>query len=241
VSTKVTVAFAIGAIIGLGVGIYLGIEHYRQPSLHEPMASPSHANEVTRLKADNARLMEANVRLLAAHPASSPPANTSRSLALGVPLFEVQRGILANLRQIDAARDQFQLEHGGPASTIEDLVGANRYVKRLRTVGGEDYSGLNFSAAQQLTVTTPDGTTVTYDPSGSNTTKIEVPQAEARAERLEENIADSRQAASQAYRLANEGLDPNDESMLIPYFSTPQEGADFVEYLDAKKIAQKNN
>jgi hypothetical protein len=90
-------------------------------------------------------------------------------------------------------------------------------------------------------VTTPDGISVTLDQSGPNSTKIVVPPAQARVETLEEKIDSSRQAAIEAYRLANEGKDPNDEEILTAYFATPQEGADFLEYLDAKKAAKKTN
>jgi hypothetical protein len=241
VSAKVATASTIGTIVGIGIGICLSREYYREAPPREPIFTPNYAYEIASLKADNARLVETNGQLSIALSTGSSPASTSKSLTLGVPLFEVQRAILGNLRQIDAARDQFQLDHGRPATTIVDLVDANRYIKRLRTISGEDYSGLNLSAGQKLTVTTPDGATITYDPSGTGTTKIDVPPAEARAEKLEQKIADARQTAIEAYRLANEGRDPGREDMLVPFFTTPQDGADFVEYLEAKEMAQKSN
>jgi hypothetical protein len=40
-----------------------------------------------------------------------------------------------------------------------------------------------------------------------------------------------------AYRAANENRTPPDERALIPYFATPKDGADFVEYVEARKAA----
>ena len=43
--------------------------------------------------------------------------------------------------------------------------------------------------------------------------------------------------AVEAYRAANNGNQPPSPEALIPYFATPQEGADFVEFLEAQKAA----
>ena len=43
--------------------------------------------------------------------------------------------------------------------------------------------------------------------------------------------------AMDAYRAANNGQSPPNPEALIPYFATPQQGADFVEFLEAQKAA----
>lgn len=42
--------------------------------------------------------------------------------------------------------------------------------------------------------------------------------------------------AANAYHSAT-GKNPTDERMIIPYFTTPKDGADYVELLEARKTA----
>jgi hypothetical protein len=42
-------------------------------------------------------------------------------------------------------------------------------------------------------------------------------------------------AAYEAYRLANQGKDPDGSNALLPFFATPQQGADYLEFLEAHK------
>ena len=156
---------------------------------------------------------------------------------MGVPRWEMQQSILNNLRQLSAARDQYRLENGRSPDAVAVLVGRTAYVKTMRTVGGEDYAGLSMQDGQQLTVTTPDGMSVTYDPSGANTTKIEMPPEVIRARELGARVEKLVPDAVNAYRAANNGKNPPNEKALIPYFASPKEGADFVEFIEAKKAA----
>jgi hypothetical protein len=117
------------------------------------------------------------------------------------------------------------------------LVGIKRYIKTVRTVGGEDYSGLSMAAGAPLTVTTPDGVVVTFDPSGATTTQPEVPPAVLRVQELGKKIQPAVMKALEAYRAANHGDNPPNEQAVMPFFATPQEGADFVEFLEAQKAA----
>jgi LysM repeat protein len=55
---------------------------------------------------------------------------------------EVATKIQNNLRQIVAAADQYFLETGKERITIDELVGPEKYIKRLDSVSGEDYSAL---------------------------------------------------------------------------------------------------
>jgi len=53
-------------------------------------------------------------------------------------------------------------------------------------------------------------------------------------------VASAMKAAKDAYHAAHGGQEPPNLQALIPYFATPQEGADYVEYLEAlKEAAQK--
>ena len=87
---------------------------------------------------------------------------------------------------------------------------------------------------QPLTVTSADGHAVTYDPTGSTTTQIESPPVTPEAAHLTELLqrnGPSVKQAMDAYRAAHNGNPPSSTNLeaLIPYFATPQDGADFVE------------
>lgn len=53
-------------------------------------------------------------------------------------------------------------------------------------------------------------------------------------------LARSAKTATDAYRVAHQGQDPPNPRALIPYFTTPQDGADWVEFLEAQKGAKEN-
>jgi hypothetical protein len=48
-------------------------------------------------------------------------------------------------------------------------------------------------------------------------------------------VQTSIRTAHEAYRAANDGKSPQRIEAVIPYFATPQEGADFVEFSEAAK------
>jgi hypothetical protein len=129
------------------------------------------------------------------------------------------------------------MENGRPANSIKDLVGIKRYIKTVRTVGGEDYSGLSMVSGQPLTVTTPDGASVTYDPSGAMTTALDIPPAVIHAQELGKKVEASAMKAVSAYRAAHNGNNPPNEEAVMPFFTTPQEGADYVEFMEARVAA----
>lgn len=195
------------------------------------------ARELTGLRMD--------VEALQAQKAPAPVAakkepvaeRATTSVTLGLAKWEIQQQTLNNLRQIDAARKQARLEHGAPAGSIHDLVGRGKFIKAVRTVDGEDYSKLSMNPAEPLTVTTPNGIAVTFDPTGVNTTRPDFPPEVARVNELGERVGPLANQALRAYRTANDGKAPPNEQALIPYFASPKEGADFVEFLEAKKAA----
>jgi hypothetical protein len=146
---------------------------------------------------------------------------------------------LNNLRQVDAARSQYKLEKGADPESVDVLVGDNGYIRRLSTVSGEDYSGLSMGAGQIMTVTTPDGTVVTYDPSGAETTKItEPPSAMESAQELMQGVEPAVGHAVAAYRANNQGQNPPNPEALTPYFANPQDAAAYAQAREAIAAAR---
>lgn len=196
------------------------------------------AAERTMLQAEIARLNAANAALAAAAEAAPPPSPArTENITLGLARWEIQLATLNNLRQIDASRQQYLKEHGRVAGSVHDLIGRSGYMKTLRTVNGEDYAKLSMNPTDPLTVATPNGIEVTYDPVGPRTTKPEFPEEVLRARQLGAQIQPAVDKALAAYRVAHAGLNPPDEQALVPYFATPKEGADFVEAVEAQKAA----
>ncbi len=73
-----------------------------------------------------------------------------------------EKMILNNLRMLSAAADQFCLEHRTKQTTLRDIVGPEKYVKRLVPVDGEDYAKLDLSAGVRTwTIVSASGITVT--------------------------------------------------------------------------------
>ena len=85
-----------------------------------------------------------------------------------------------------------------------------------------------------LSVTTPDGVNVVFDPTGATTTKPEIPPGVAREQKIQASVS----KAVDAYRMAHGGAMPPNEAAFISYFPSPQKGADFVELMEAKKAAK---
>jgi len=253
-SAKLITTVAVSALIAFGLGAYVGThrENPDQTALPEQGTSqPAQASaamrrenqrltdEVSALQADIARLNAAaeTDRATAAVAAQRIAALTkavSKSPNIGVPVYELQGAILNNLRQISAARKQYELELGHPAKSLSELVGPKGYLRTVRTVGGEDYTDLPMAGTEVLSVTTPDGVNVIFDPTGATTTKPEIPPEVAREQKIQASVS----KAVDAYRMAHGGAMPPNEAALVSYFATPQEGADFVELMEAKKAAK---
>jgi hypothetical protein len=45
--------------------------------------------------------------------------------------------------------------------------------------------------------------------------------------------------AVEAYRSAHNGANPPNEEAFMPYFATPQEGADYSEFMEARKTVSR--
>jgi hypothetical protein len=144
----------------------------------------------------------------------------------------MNQAILNNLRQIAAARDFFQKKNGRPPASLDELVGESKLIKRLNVVDGENYAALALGAGPLVVVGT-DGTTVTYDPSAPASPPRPLSTAERQVRDLAERLKPAVMLATEAYRAAHNGAQPTNLNALLPYFATPQEGADFVELLTA--------
>lgn len=255
---KLILAAIAGALVAFLIGNFAGFGPSAatpaRPSVPVQAESPRQAQQVASLREENdrlqaelaksntdlAKLNEANAALVAeraARPTPPPMTVASRGPTLGLARYEVQQGALNNLRQIDAARKYFATNKGRVAGSIHELVGRGSLIKTVRTIDGEDYSNLPMNPEEPMTVTTPDGIAVTFDPAGKATTVPEVPPEVARVGELAQKIQPTVMQATNAYRSANNGKNPPNEQALMPYFATPQEGADFTEFLEAKKAA----
>lgn len=88
--------------------------------------------------------------------------------AMAIPAFQKVRAnsqekvALNNLRQLAAARDQYFLENGKTSCTYADLVGPDKYIREIKPVAGEDYTGLNFREGEPLRVRLRTGKVVEY-------------------------------------------------------------------------------
>lgn len=88
--------------------------------------------------------------------------------AMAIPAFQKvraasqQKTILNNLRQLNAAAQQYYLENGVSTAAYTSLVGPTLYIKQIQTVAGEDYTALTFNQTDtELSINAPNlgGTT----------------------------------------------------------------------------------
>lgn len=259
-TTKTVSTAVITGVLALAAGTFLGRSGYagrpevvpqqapETPVLAREIAALRQSNsalqaEIDRVDAANLQLNAANAQLnasnakLAAEKAA-PAAAQARNLSIGMTSRELKQSILSNLRQVDAARAQYKLENGADPASVEVLVGDNGYIRRLQTVGGEDYSGLSMAAGQILSVTAPDGTVVKYDPAGVDTTQVTDPMTdEERAQEQMQKVGPAVTQAVAAYRAANQGQNPPNPDALTPYFANPQDAAAFAQARDAMNAA----
>jgi hypothetical protein len=253
-NTPTLITAAATALIAFGAGSYFGFSQSLDTPL-PPLETPQHSQLIGSLRKDNlalkseiARLNADVSRLNTAAQAPAPRTAAKPQVKSLIEVSSIHKATLNNLRQIAAARDQFQVEHGRSAFSIDELVGEKKYIRRLVSVDGESYTGLSMLPNQPLVVVTANGLTIIYDPKGNTSTVPEpgpawlgatsnIPQ---RVKELGRRLETSGAKATEAYRAANNGQHPPNGEALIPYFGTPQEGADFVEFLEALKAARTN-
>ena len=252
-STKLITTAAASALLAfwLGTRINAGNAASAETSAAQAAEAQQQAQVVASLRKDNqrlklhtdtlegeiTRLKEAQAVAAAKPSAPSATAAAAKDVTLGLARWEIQQATLNNLKQIDAARKQYQIENSRLANSIHDLVGRKSYIKTVRSVNGEDYSALSMDPKDPLTVTSSNGIAVTYDPTGATTTQPEYPPEVLRVHDLAAQVQPSINQALAAFRAANNGKSPPNEQAWVPFFATPKEGADFVEYVEAKKAA----
>ncbi len=90
--------------------------------------------------------------------------------AMAIPAFQKvrtasqEKTVMNNLRQLAAATDQYCLENGVTTATYDQLVGPDKYVRRITPVAGENYRSLVFKQGEPLSVQLLSGQVVTYTP-----------------------------------------------------------------------------
>lgn len=252
-SIKTITTTVLAALLAFGLGTYVGLKRNEAPTSAMPTVNPpQEAGLVASLRQDNQALkaeverLKVDVDQVDAVKAQLAELRAAQAAAAAIPThgptlglarWEVQQAALNNLRQIDAARKQHVLDKGHVAASITELVGRSGYIKAVRTVDGEDYSALSMNPDEILAVTTPDGIKVTFDPAGTNTTVPDFPPEVVQVQQMGQRIQGSIDQAVSAYRAANNGKGPPNENALLPFFTTPQEGTEFVEFVKARKAA----
>jgi hypothetical protein len=89
----------------------------------------------------------------------------------GATASDVAQKIRGNLHGLAVAAARFFAETGRPQAVLADLVGPGKYLEVLRPVAGEDYGAVRLERAHgQLSLTTPEGEIVTFDPQGTRPT-----------------------------------------------------------------------
>lgn len=256
-NTKIVTAVA-SALVAFGVGIYFGSHRSPPPIAAAVAETPAPNPTMAALRAENDRLQAEVTRLnrsanqpnatLAAEPVASapaplPPASTPNPRDLVDPrllAFQQQRAMIAMLRQFASAGQQFRKENGRWPTSIDELVGEKKFIRRILTVDGEDYSGLQFRDGEKLTATSVDGVTATVDlNTGQADDALPSPAAEL-VKVLGQRIEPTAKKALEAFRAANGGGEPRHPHELLPYFASPETAADFQEYLEAVKVARVN-
>lgn len=257
IAGKLVATAAISALVAFGAGSLMAKNRVltstpalasAQPGAFSALAAENRRldGELQRLNAEMESLKTANARLVAerAKRASTTPGRAGRIVGAPLQRYEIQEGVLNNFRQLAAAQDQYKLENGKWPASLNDIIGATNYVHRITPVDGEDYADL-LLGGRTFRLTTKSGVTIAYandEPADTSQPefRIDYPPAVTRARELEKKLADAKQTATEAYRLANRGRNPPNDDALIAFFATPEEGADFVEYLEAKKSLPDN-
>lgn len=258
-NTKLVTA-GVSALVAFGLGIHFGHDR-SSPSLPPPAAeAPAQSQAMAALRAENDRLKADVNRLngsvsqlnaaLAAEPVAPAPtappppaASTLNPRDLVDPrllAFQQQRAMIAMLRQFAGAGQQFRKENGRWPASIDELVGEKKFIRRILTVDGEDYSGLQFRDGGKFVVTSVDGVTATVDLNTGQPEEVLTSPAADLAKQLGGKVEPAAKRALEAYHAANGGSEPRNPQALLPYFTSPQDGANFFEYLEAAKVARVN-
>lgn len=245
----------ISAVLAFGLGTYLKLDHAGPKPLATPLQETATANPTPVTLQEENRRLQANVSRLSGEvgalnaalaEARTPPAATRAAPAALPPLlidprllaYQQQRGMIAMLSQFASAGQEFRKERGRWPTSIDELVGDGKYIRRVLAMDGEDYSGLQFRDGQKLVATTPDGVTASVDLDTGQPEGVMVSPAMELAKELARQLEPTLKKALEAYRATNQGGEPRTPQALIPFLTTPQERADFADYLEVVKVAR---
>jgi competence protein ComGC len=110
------------------------------------------------------RSLKQDIALLAVYN----PITIGAMAAMAIPAFQKvrvasqEKAILNNLRILSSAADQYYLEHDTKSATYDDLVGPGKYVSKIISVMGEDYSHMLFVQDRPLRIRLPNGKVLQY-------------------------------------------------------------------------------
>ena len=175
---------------------------------------------------------------------ATPPVTTAQTTAELIPGSKelmrsaMNRAIMGNLQVIAAARVRFQQANGRLPASINELGDEEKFIKALVPINGEDYLSLSLAAGSTLTVTDSEGVSVSYDPSAPAAPRPVASAAERRARVLLSELQPAITKAVAAFNAAHPGVKPHSPEELLPYFSTPQEGANYAEAVAAMAAAR---
>lgn len=89
------------------------------------------------------------------------PVTVGAMAAMAIPAFQKvrtqaqEKTVMNNLRQLQAAAEQYYLENGKTTATYDDLVGANKYIRDLMPIAGENYRSVIFRQGTPLRIQVP--------------------------------------------------------------------------------------
>lgn len=227
------------ALMSMGIGAYLLNERKMEAKLaeaHGEMARQT--QEIAALRVENDRLKrEGRTRIQPAGPISATaqaaaPRNVDAQAAA---VAQQRRAILQNLRELAKAREQFVMENGRPPASLADLVGPTKYVWKLNPVDGEDYGTLQFGDGKAFSVTTASGITVSVVTNSTDSHGRLIPgTAGGMAVAPSAELLTAITSAVDAFRQRHEGENPplEDWTKLLPYFQTPKDAADYVDWIE---------
>jgi RNA polymerase sigma factor (sigma-70 family) len=247
-----TIVSVVTVVAGLGVGIYLARDHSARAPQPSPSVPARPRQEAAAVRQESPRPPASPPRVASATttpalaPRSVPSVQPPPAALPAVTAVNQQRAMINNLRQLSAAVKQFQIENQRAPASLDELVGLTKYIRQLNAVDGESYAGVLLQPDQPMTVVTPRGVAVTYDPAGNLTTDTTAAmrQAQQEAQRLlterfgvefVQRVSASAQKAGAAYAAAHGGKSPPTPEAALVYFETPEAGADFLEFAEAMK------
>jgi hypothetical protein len=147
--------------------------------------------------------------------------------AIGSALFQWQHA-----RRIEADLAALTLE--GESLHSQDQQRTARYARDVAALQGEIEA---LKATQVAQPSAPAPTADTRSPMAYDQPHRASPLSPDETRVL--SLASAAKAATEAYHAAHHGQEPPNPEALIPYFATPQEGANWVELIDAHKGAEK--